>query len=123
MKEIILIAEDDVSLQGIYDFILSNEGYETLLASNGTETIDTLKNNQVDLVLLDLMMPGVDGVQVLQEMRKHDWGKDVKVVVLTNIGKSESSLNLKRYGVLETAVKVDLIPNDLIALVQKHLSG
>ena len=120
MKKI-LVVEDDYALRGIYELILSQAKFDADVAAEGKSALEAIEQNSYDLVLLDLMMPDVDGKEVLREMRRHAWGKNVKVVVLTNIGISEQTLNLKRYGVLETALKVDLLPEDLVALVQKHL--
>ena len=120
MKKI-LVVEDDYALRGIYVLILSQAQFDVDVAVDGTSALEAIKENSYDLVLLDLMMPNVDGKEVLKEIRRHDWGKNVRVVVLTNIGITEKTLNLKQYGVLETALKVDLLPEDLVALVQKHL--
>lgn len=70
MSRTVLIAEDEPLMQDILADYLQFEGYETLIASNGMEVLELLQNHRVDLILLDVMMPGLDGFSVCRAIRK-----------------------------------------------------
>lgn len=80
MKYRILVAEDQKEIRDIVSKYLEKEGYEFLLASDGFEALNLFNNNPVHLVLLDIMMPGIDGFEVLKAIRKIS---DVPVIMLT----------------------------------------
>ncbi|MFV9511272.1 response regulator transcription factor [Tepidibacillus sp. LV47] len=81
MKKKILVADDETKIRDMVSSYLINEGYETIEASNGYEVIDQLKQNSIDLILLDIMMPGLDGYQILREVRQQN--KKIPIIFLT----------------------------------------
>lgn len=82
----ILVCDDDKEIVKAIDIYLSKEGYNILKAYNGNETLDIIKNNEIHLVVLDIMMPGKDGIETLQEIRK-----EYSIPVLMLSAKSEDS--------------------------------
>lgn len=83
-KKTILIVEDDSMLRKVLSNRIAEEGYEALEAEDGKEGLETALKKHPDLILLDLMMPVMDGAEMLQELRKDKWGANVYVYILTN---------------------------------------
>lgn len=94
--ESILVVDDDLSLCQILSDELSDVGYKTKFLTGGKEAIEYLKENPVDLLLLDLNMPGVDGFDVLQELSK--WEKKPKIIVLTAYADVKSAIESAKLG-------------------------
>jgi CheY-like chemotaxis protein len=84
MKKILLV-EDEVSFQKLMGDQLKRDGYEVMSAEDGKKGLDMAISKHPDLILLDLKLPIMDGLQVLAELREDPWGKDAKVIVLTNL--------------------------------------
>ncbi len=82
-KKKILVVDDAKDLVKAMGDMLTFKGYETLLASHGKEAIDIALKEHPDLILLDLRMPDVSGYDVVRELRKDDWGKTAKFLILT----------------------------------------
>ncbi len=80
----ILIIEDDRSLQMALSEKFKHEGFEVLTADNGKTGLKAALENRPNLILLDLLMPIMDGMTMLKKLRKDDWGKYVYVIILTN---------------------------------------
>lgn len=81
----ILIIEDEMAFQKLIHDELVKDGYEILQADDGQKGLDEAMSKHPDLILLDLKLPVKDGLAVLEELRKDEWGKDAKVIVLTNL--------------------------------------
>ncbi len=79
----ILIVEDDVMLRKMYSDKVRVAGHEAVEAANGLEGLQMAKQEAPDVILLDVMMPGMDGLEMLEKLRKSDWGAYMKVIVLT----------------------------------------
>jgi len=84
-KKKIMVVDDEESLLQLVAAILGNEGYEVIQAANGKECLDKLKKETPDLILLDVMMPGMTGREVLENIRKNPKTKNIKVILLTVI--------------------------------------
>ena len=80
----ILIIEDEKFISKAYQLGLAHEGFKTVAAYNGQEGLVMAKKEKPDLILLDIIMPVMDGLTMLKELRGQEWGKDMKVLVLTN---------------------------------------
>lgn len=92
MKKTILIVEDEKSLQRIlFKKLEQVKDWEILQAFNGQEALDLVQKQRVDLVLLDIVMPVMDGLTLLQEMKQLDLLRDKKVIVLTNSASFEQA--------------------------------
>lgn len=110
----ILVAEDDAFLSKVYQLKLSNKEFNVKIASNGVEALDMMKNFIPDIVILDLIMPQMDGFTVLEEMKKNDDLKNIPVLVATNLGQTEDFEHAKSLGASDYIIKSDLAMSDII---------
>jgi two-component system response regulator (stage 0 sporulation protein F) len=95
----ILVVDDEEGARELFNTILTDEGYEVALAINGEDGISQFKNALFDLVVTDIKMPGMDGLQVLQEIRKT--GSKADVIMVTAYGEVESYLKAMSLGAAE----------------------
>jgi two-component system phosphate regulon response regulator PhoB len=120
MAKIVLV-EDDVMLAEIYQTRLQTAGFTCLVANDGLAGLSLIKNEMPDLVLLDLMLPEIAGDEILRHMRKSNWGKEIKVIILTNISEAEANPDLRRLGFERYIVKANLMNNQLVEIVSDTL--
>lgn len=119
----IAIIEDDQTISQMYRFKFEGEGYTVETADNGKVGLKLAEDMKPDIILLDLMMPEMTGDQMLTELRKKPWGKNVKVIVLTNMGEQEIPEEVKKLGVSAVILKADMTPRQVADLVKKQLAG
>ena len=117
----IVIVEDDQTISQMYRFKFEAEGYKVETAENGKLGLELIESMKPDIVLLDLMMPEMTGDQVLEKMRNSAWGKDIKVIILTNMGEQEVPQTVKTLGVSAVVLKANMTPRQVFELVKKHL--
>ncbi|MCY8231309.1 response regulator [Priestia endophytica] len=98
MKERILIVDDQYGIRILLTEVLQKEGYKTLQASNGFEAIDIAKERTPDLVLLDMKIPGMDGIEILKRLKELD--ATVKVIIMTAYGELDMIQEAKDLGAL-----------------------
>lgn len=84
MKKI-LIAEDEITLRKILADMIKQNGFEVLEAGDGEESLKKSFNEHPDLILLNILMPKIDGLAMLEKLREDEWGKNVPVIILTNV--------------------------------------
>ncbi len=118
----IAIIEDDQAIAQMYRIKFEAEGYTVENAENGQLGLDLIKSFKPDIVLLDLMMPVMNGDEMLTKLRAEDWGKDVKVIILTNMGESEAPASVKENGVEAFILKANMTPRQVAELVKEHLA-
>ena len=116
----IVIVEDDVSLADIYKTRLELIGYTCFTAADGIAALYYIQQELPDLVLLDLMVPDVPGDQVLSIMRASKWGKDIPVVIISNLNESDAPAGLRELGIVNYLVKANL-SNDQIDQVVNNI--
>lgn len=104
----ILVAEDDKFLGNAYRVKLSREGYEVKIVSDGEEVFKTMESFVPDLIILDLIMPKMDGFLVLEYLKKNDKWKKIPVIVASNLGQSEDVVKATKLGAVDYIVKTDL---------------
>lgn len=92
-----------------------------MLASDGAQGIAKAKEKRPDLILLDLIMPVMDGFETLKELRKDDTLKDIKVIVLSNLGQEADVEAARQYGITDFIVKSNLSVEEMLQVVQKAL--
>lgn len=120
MKKIAII-EDEQAIAEMYKIKLENEGFKVQLAQNGQAGLELCAKWRPDMILLDLMMPIMSGPQMLEKLRATDWGKDMPVIIISNLGIERSDVDLDRYKVKAYMVKALYTPREIVAEVMKHL--
>lgn len=118
----IAIIEDDQVISQMYRMKFEADEFEVQVADNGRDGVELVEHMQPDLILLDMQMPVMTGVEALKEIRSHDWGKKVPVIVLTNLGEEEAPKNLHSLGIHSYIVKADLTPRQVVDRVKDALS-
>lgn len=117
----IVIVEDDASLADIYKTRLEALGYICFVATEGIQALAIIEKERPSLVLLDLMLPKLAGDQILQVMRASDWGKDIKVLVISNLNEADAPAGLRENGIEGYAVKANLSNDQLDQMVDQIL--
>lgn len=117
----IVIVEDNISLADIYKTRLELIGYTCFVANEGKEGLALIQKELPSLVLLDLMVPGMAGDQILETMRKSQWGKDIKVLIISNLNEEDAPAGLREQGIEGYAVKMNLSNDQLDQLVDNIL--
>jgi len=119
----IAIIEDDLAIAQMYRLKFEAEGYKVEIAENGRLGLTLCEDMKPDLVLLDLMMPEMNGDEMLAKMRTTDWGKNTKVIILTNVGEQEAPEQLKDLQVSAYIVKAEMTPKQVAELAKKELAA
>lgn len=119
----IAIVEDDVSISQMYKLKFEAEGYQVVTAENGKQGLEVIKKSEPDLVLLDLMMPEMAGGEMLKIMRSTDWGRYIKVIILTNVSKDEVADNIKDLFIEDYIVKANYTPQQVAQTVKAVLKA
>ena len=120
MKKVLFV-EDESALQKTFGDVFKNEGYEMISAFDGEEALKITKEENPDLILLDLILPKKDGFEVLKELKADEKLKDIPVIVLTNlegIGDVEKALSL---GAKTYLIKANYELEDLLKMIKEHL--
>ena len=119
----IAIIEDDQAISQMYRIKFEAEGFEVETAENGKLGLEMVEKIRPDIILLDLMMPEMPGDQMLQALRATDWGKEIKVIILTNMGEQEAPPTLKELGVRRFIVKAEMTPRQVAEMVKTELAA
>jgi len=117
----IVIVEDNVGLAEIYKTRLELIGYTCFVASDGEEALAVIEREMPQLVLLDLMVPKIAGDQILSKMRANEWGKNIKVYIISNLNESDAPAGLRQLGIEGYAVKANLTDDMIDQLVDNIL--
>lgn len=121
MAQKILIIEDDKFLRELIVRKLSSEDYEILEAVDGEEGLKKIKELKPDLILLDLILPGIDGFEVLAKMRDDPILASIPVIILSNLGQREDVEKGLKLGAIDYLVKAHFTPNEIIEKVKGAL--
>lgn len=116
----ILIVEDEKLLREGYELILSTEPYDIHTAENGADALHLCKTNDYDLILLDLMMPIMDGVEFLEHYSR-DSGNQPVIIVLSNLSTGRELDTALSLGASKHFIKANLSPRQLISMVRYEL--
>ena len=119
----IAIIEDDQAISQMYRFKFEAEGYTVETAGNGKLGLELAEKMKPDIILLDLMMPEMNGDEALEKIRATPWGKDIKVIILTNMGEQEIPPKVKELGVSGVILKADMTPRQVADVVKQKLGG
>lgn len=119
----VAIIEDDQAISQMYRTKFQADGFDVETAENGKLGLQLCEQMKPDIVLLDLMMPEMTGDQMLAEMRRTNWGVDIKVIILTNMGEQEIPESVKKQNVSAVVLKADMTPRQVADLVRKTLDA
>lgn len=117
----IAIIEDDAAISQMYRMKFEADGFDVELADNGRRGIALVEKFQPNIVLLDLSMPEMNGDEALAEIRSHEWGQNIPVIILTNLGEEEAPKTLHSLNVASYIVKADLTPRQVVERVKDAL--
>lgn len=122
MKPRVAVIEDDLPIAQMYEFKLLQSGYDVKVAHDGRAGLKLAEDFRPHLLLLDLRMPVMTGDQMLAKLRQTDWGKDIRVIVLTNISRSEAPQQLQFLGIDRYVVKAHTTPAQVQETVRELLA-
>lgn len=118
----ILIVEDELVLRETYQIILSTQPYACDVAADGKEALDKCEDKKFDLILLDLMMPVMNGVEFLENYKQLNEMKS-KIIILSNLSSGKEISRARELGVHRNLVKSELSPKQLIATIRYELEA
>lgn len=120
-KQHILLVEDDGFLASIYAQKLELEGFDVSLATNGEDGVRLATKDIPDLILLDLVMPKLNGFEVLERLKQEATTKNIPVLVLTNLGQREDVERCMQLGAAGYVIKAHSLPHETVAKVKELL--
>ena len=121
MPKTILIIEDDKFLRELIAQKLIKEGFEISEAVDGEEGIKKIKEEKPDLVLLDLILPGIDGFEVLSKMKEDPALASIPVIILSNLGQKEDVEKGLKLGAVDYLIKAHFTPGEIIEKIKAAL--
>ncbi len=122
-KKKILIVEDDDSLRRALSEKLSYEGFSVFEAENGIVGFEEALRERPDLILLDVIMPKMDGLTMLSKLREDSWGKIAQVIMLTNVNDGESVLKSLDQAAFDYLIKSDWKLEDIVRKIRERLEN
>lgn len=120
MKKKILILEDDVFLSKAYVIILTKEGYQVTSFPNGRQGLAATKKEKYDLILLDLLMPELGGIEFLKEFQPMK-NPNTKVIVFSNLSSEEAIKEAMDLGVVKYVAKATFSPKEMVQLISETI--
>lgn len=117
----ILIIEDDTNLSPLLAGVFKSEGFQVLTAGDGEKGLMLALVEHPDMILLDIILPKMDGITTLKKIREDKWGKNVPVIILSNLSAVEDLSKAMEAGAFEYLVKTDWEPKDIVTKVKETL--
>lgn len=117
----ILFIEDERSLQKTFRDLLEDEGYQMISATNGEQGLKKAKEEQPDLILLDLILPKLHGFKVLKHLKENDRTKDIPIIILTNLEGTDDVQQALEMGVTTYLVKADYELSEVLGKIERAL--
>lgn len=121
MKKI-LIVEDEIDLCDIIADQFKHESFDVLVARDGEEGLAMATKHHPDIILLDIVMPKMDGLTMLQKLREDKWGENANVILLTNLSDNEKVAEAMKNKTYDYLVKSDWNIKDVVKLVSEKLA-
>lgn len=118
----VLIIEDEISLQDLYADFLREAGFKVLTASDGDKAMELINNSDWDILLLDIMLPKLDGTEVLKRVKSDPKLKSKPVIVLSNLESDQIVKECLDLGAREYLIKSDITPQTILDVVNKYLA-
>lgn len=120
-KEKILIVEDDMYINKMYQLKLNLEGYQVEIAENGRVGVEKTKSFKPDIILLDILMPEMDGFEVLKTVKANKDSKDIPVLIMSNLGQEDHIQKGKELGAVGYIVKTQYTPAKVVETIKEVL--
>lgn len=117
-KLTILLIEDEEMLSSMYKTKFEKEGYPVTVANDGEDALEKAKNGSYDLVLLDIILPKLDGFAVLKSLRAMDAYKTTPIIMLSNLGQAEDIEKGKKLGATDYMIKANFTPSQVLSKIQ-----
>ncbi len=122
-KKTILIAEDEAAMLSALSKKFTSEGFDVLEAKDGEEAYAKALDKKPDLVMLDIIMPKIEGIEVVKKIRKNRrWGVEVPIIMLTNLSDADSVSEAAKFRVYDFLVKTDWRIDDIVKLAKSKLN-
>lgn len=118
----ILIIEDDLFIRELYERTLAQSGFEVVGAADGAEGLTLAKDKKPDLILLDIMLPKVHGIDVLKKLKAESQTKKIPVIILTNLGQENIVNQAFKIGAVSYLIKMHVSPYEIVNHVKNFLS-
>lgn len=122
-KKKVLIVEDDNFVAEVYSTKLLEMGHEVTIAQNGEEGLKLIGESAPDLILLDIIMPVMGGIEMLEELKKKEEWKKIPVILLTNVGEKDSIQKVQNLGVQDYLIKSHFTPAEVIEKIEAVLGN
>jgi DNA-binding response OmpR family regulator len=122
-KKRLLIVEDEMALLKVLKEKFLKEKYEIITATDGATALEMALRERPDIILLDIVMPIMDGITMLKKLRANEWGKDVPVILLTNLNLADRVADALDKGVYDYLVKADWSLGDVVKKVNERVSA
>lgn len=113
MNKKVLIVEDDMALFNMYSVELKIKGYDVLNVNDGLQALSKAKEYQPDVILLDIMLPGMNGLNILTELKADSQVVDIPVIMLTNYGSEDNVKKALESGATDYIMKYKILPSEL----------
>lgn len=117
-KQSVLVVEDDENIRNLYETALTAAGLEVHTAAEGTTGVKMALEHHPDVILMDIMMPGMNGHEAVEKIRLDSWGREATVVFLTNMTDAENVVKAVEEGSDEYIVKVHTTPKEVVNKVR-----
>jgi CheY-like chemotaxis protein len=119
----LLIVEDDFFIRNVYEVQARSEQYITILAGDGEEGLQKMRNERPDFVLLDLMLPKIDGFTVLKTVKNDPFLSDIPIMILTNLENSHIEEQARALGAVDYLFKIHTTPVNVLKVVKQYFAN
>ena len=120
-KKKIMLVEDDVFIRDIYETKLTQENFEVLMAENGLDGLKKIENFMPDIILLDIVMPYMDGMDFLKEIKKNEKFNKIPIIMLSNLSDKERVTEALELGINDYLIKSHFTPSEVVSKVNTLL--
>jgi DNA-binding response OmpR family regulator len=125
-KQHVLLVEDEPLLIDLYEERFAEEAFDLSTAETGEDALKLARAGRVDLILLDILLPGINGFEVLRQLKGDIETRDIPVIVLTNLGSEQSDKDKQlalSLGAVDYLVKSYHTPDEMVEIITKRLNG
>lgn len=121
-KKVILLVEDDVFVSDVYQTKLGQEKFQVVAAENGLKALEKLEEIEPDLILLDIIMPYMDGRELLEKLKKNEKWSQIPILILTNLSQKEEVNDLLKKGADDYLIKSHFTPSEVVGKIKEILA-